>query len=235
MLKVATRSSTTTDCLRDEGDAPVSEAQPSADFIARHSAELTLRSGDRVRLRPLIASDRDGIAAAYRRMSRESKRMRFFVPLAELTPEMLTELSEVDHFDHAAWLALVEEDGRWTGIGIARYIRDSLRPTTAEAAVTVVDSFQGHGIGTVLLEVLTLAALDHGIAKFVGQVLRDNDRMLSVLRHAHAHFEFDEPGVLRFEIDLPERVDELRDTSLYRVLKAVAEGQPADDEGERMP
>jgi GNAT superfamily N-acetyltransferase len=168
-------------------------------------------------------------------MSQESKRMRFFVPLAELTPEMLTALSEVDHADRAAWLALVEEDGRWTGIGIARYIRDLQRPDTAEAAVTVVDSFQGHGIGTVLLEILTFAALDHGIGTFVGQVLRDNDRMLSVLRHGHAHFAFDEPGVLRFEIDLPERAAELRDTSLYRVLKAVAEGQPADDQGDGMP
>ena len=165
-----------------------------------------MRSGDRVRLRPVLPSDRDGIAAAYGRLSRESKRMRFFVPLAELTPEMLSELSEVDHFDRAAWLAQVEQDGRWTGIGIARYIRDPQRPETAEAAVTVIDSFQGHGIGTVLLEILTFAALDHGISTFVGQVLRDNDRMLSVLRHAHAHFEFDEPGVLRFEIDLPQKM-----------------------------
>ena len=213
----------------------MSQVEPSADFVARHSAELTLRSGDRVRLRPVLPSDRDGIAAAYGRLSRESKRMRFFVPLAELTPEMLSELSEVDHFDRAAWLAQVEQDGRWTGIGIARYIRDPQRPETAEAAVTVIDSFQGHGIGTVLLEILTFAALDHGISTFVGQVLRDNARMLSVLRHAHAHFEFDEPGVLRFEIDLPERADELRDTSLYQLLKAVAEGQPADDEGDRLP
>jgi GNAT superfamily N-acetyltransferase len=213
----------------------VSAVEPSADFVARHSTDLTLRNGDRVRLRPVLPSDREGIAAAYGRLSQESKRMRFFVPLAELSPEMLTALAEVDHVDRAAWLALVEEEGRWTGIGIARYIRDPARPDTAEAAVTVIDSLQGHGIGAVLLEILTFAALDHGIATFVGQVLRDNDRMLSVLRHAHAHFEFDEPGVLRFEIALPERAHELRDTSLYRVLKAVAEGQPAEDEGEGMP
>jgi GNAT superfamily N-acetyltransferase len=212
----------------------VSAVEPSAEFVARHSAELVLRDGTRVRIRPVLPSDKDGVAAAYARLSRESKRMRFFVPLAELTPEMLAAITEVDHVDRAAWLALAEEDGRWIGVGVARYIRLPERPDAAESAVTVVDSYQGHGVGTVLLEVLTFAALDHGIRVFVGQVLRDNDRMLSVLRHGHAHFEFDEPGVLRFELDLPERADELRATSLYRVLKAVAEGQPVD-QGDQLP
>jgi GNAT superfamily N-acetyltransferase len=210
----------------------VSAIDPSPEFVRRHSAEIHLRSGDDVRVRPLLPSDRDGIAAAYARLSEESRRMRFFVPLAELTPEMLTALSQVDHVDHAAWLAQLEESGRWLGIGIARYIRDQRRPDAAEAAVTVVDRYQGHGIGTVLLEILTFAALDHGITTFVGTVLRDNDRMLSVLRNSGAHFEFEEPGVLHFAIDLPERAEELRHTSLYRVLRAVAEGQPAANEGD---
>ena len=216
----------------------MSAVEPAAEFVARHSAEITLRDGTRVRIRPMLPSDREGLARAYARLSQQSKRMRFFVPLAELTPEMLTELTEVDHVDRAAWLALADAGGRWTGIGVARYIRLRDRPDAAESAVTVVDSYQGHGVGTVLLEVLTLAALENGIRTFVGTVLRDNERMLSVLRHAHAHFEFDEPGVLRFELSLPEQAEELRHTSLYRVLKAVAEGQPSgdgNDQGEDTP
>jgi GNAT superfamily N-acetyltransferase len=129
-------------------------------------------------------------------------------------------------------VAIAFEDGGARGAGVARYIRSAEQPDTAEAAVTVLDAYQGRGIGTVLLEVLTLAALERGITRFTGTVLRDNARMLTVLRSAGAHLNFGEPGVLAFTIDLPDRAVALERTPLYRVLRAAAEGQTQVDQEE---
>jgi hypothetical protein len=48
----------------------------------------------------------------------------------------------------------------------------------------------------------------------------------------------DSPGLLRFELDLPARAEELRGSPMYEVLRAVARGdapvlvRPADLAGE---
>jgi GNAT superfamily N-acetyltransferase len=50
------------------------------------------------------------------------------------------------------------------GLGDAFYVRDVRRPDTAEVAVTVVDEWQGRGLGTLLLEVISARALDEGVS-----------------------------------------------------------------------
>jgi len=156
-------------------------------------------------------------------MSPESRHSRFFVTQSELSTSMLAYLTEVDYVDHFAWVALAGDDR--TGAGVARYIRLRDRPAAAEAAVTVVDDFQHRGIGSLLLEALTVVALEQSVTVFVGHVLVENLAMRAILEHAGARLAFDSPGVLRFEIDLPAQVGELRTTPLYAVLRAVARGE----------
>jgi GNAT superfamily N-acetyltransferase len=66
--------------------------------------------------------------------------------------------------------------------GIARFIRLSERPDTAEAAVAVVDHVQRRGLGKLLLSVLAAAARERGITKFRAEVLRSNEAVKALLQ-----------------------------------------------------
>ena len=111
-------------------------------------------------------------------MSEESLYKRFMSPVARLTESQLRYLLEVDHRDHEALLAVDEDSGE--AVGVARFIRLD-DPGVAEAAIIVVDSWQGSGLGKAMLRMLAEAARDVGVERFEANVLHDNLPMLALL------------------------------------------------------
>ena len=93
---------------------------------------------------------------------------------------MVRYLTEIDHHDHEAIAALDARTGE--GIGVARYVRDPQRRDAAEVAVTVIDDWQGKGVGTLLLEVLGARARQEGISSFTALMLATNQEMMEVTR-----------------------------------------------------
>jgi len=67
------------------------------------------------------------------------------------------------------------------GVGVARFVRTGPR-NNAEVAVTVVDDWQGRGLGTILLELLAERAREEGIETFSALLLTANTEMLDLLR-----------------------------------------------------
>ena len=108
--------------------------------------------------------------------------------------------TDVDHHNHEALGALDHADGR--GVGIARYIRDAADPQAAEIAVTVIDDWQGRGLGTELMAQLSERARSEGIRRFTALVAADNPAMARLLRNVQANLVRREPGALRYEIML---------------------------------
>lgn len=88
-------------------------------------------------------------------------------------------LTEVDHHDHEALIALDPASG--DAIGIARFVRTS-RPEVAELAVAVVDAWQGRGVGTALVELLAARALEEGVSRFSALVLTTNADMIDLMQ-----------------------------------------------------
>ena len=72
----------------------------------------------------------------------------------------------------------------------------------AEAAFSVETEWQSHGVGTVLLEHILLAARNRGITALQMQCLADNRRMQQLARKFEAEFKFDFGGVVG-EVDPP--------------------------------
>jgi GNAT superfamily N-acetyltransferase len=172
-----------------------------------------------------VPEDKALLVEGFRRLSAESRYRRFMAPIEELTADQLRFLTEIDYVDHFAWLALDLDAAGHPGVGVSRYVRIPEEPEVAEAAVTVVDDYQGRGVGTLLLEALGAVALENGITRFRGYALEDNRPILDVLEAMGATTAHDSPGMLRIDVDLPARMEEMRGSPLREVLRMVARGE----------
>jgi RimJ/RimL family protein N-acetyltransferase len=105
--------------------------------------------------------------------------------LASLRPAELRHLTEVDHHDHEAMVAIDTGTGRL--IGVMRYIRITSRPEEAELAALVVDDRQRHGVATALLAELSTHALEDGIERFRAIVSPENTPATAALRRLGAN------------------------------------------------
>ena len=140
---------------------------------------VTLRSGDVVRIRQIRPDDAPALVRAYANLGEQSRYRRFFTVMPELSDATLKAAVEVDHVDHEALVAapLLSTEI----IGECRFIRLPDQPDTAEVGVTVVDAWQGRGLGSALLACLSERALEAGIEYFTAEVLAENRTMLALL------------------------------------------------------
>jgi GNAT superfamily N-acetyltransferase len=195
-----------------------------ASFVRARTSLISLEDGTRVKIRPVVPEDKQRFVDAFARLSSSSRYRRFLAPVAELTPEMLRTFTEVDYTDHFAYVALLADDPKEPGIGVARYVRTPDDPQAAEAAVTVIDEYQGRGLGTILLEALGAVALEHGVRRFSGIAMEGNTPIRDLLVGVGAEVHHDSPGLVRVEIDLPRTDERLVGSPLNEVFRAVARG-----------
>jgi GNAT superfamily N-acetyltransferase len=128
---------------------------------------------------PLERSDRERYLAGLERASPDSVFKRFLSPVVRLTEADLRYLLEIDHRDHEALLAIDEDGG--DAVAVARFVRLADGSDTAEAAVIVVDPWQGIGLGRALSLMLAERARELDIARFEATLLVDNRAMMSLL------------------------------------------------------
>jgi RimJ/RimL family protein N-acetyltransferase len=112
---------------------------------------------------------------------------------------MLAYLTEVDHHDHEALIAFDRASG--DAVGVARYVRAD--GASAEAAVTVLDDWQGLGLGTGLTSLLAERALEEGIERFTALLLAENKDMIALLESlGQVEVTARESGTVEVEVPL---------------------------------
>ena len=161
---------------------------------------VVLRDGSKVVIRQVRSADAPLLADGFARLGPESRRLRFLRRKDELSAAELRYFTDIDHHDHEALGALDHAGGR--GVGVARYVRDTSDPQAAEIAVTVVDDWQGRGLGTELLAQLSGRARAEGIHRFTALVSADNAAMAGLLRSVSASPVHREHGTVEYEIPL---------------------------------
>lgn len=186
--------------------------------------QVTLRDGTPVLVRPILPDDKERLREGLARLSAQSRYRRFLRPLEQLSDRQLRDLTEIDYADHMAWVAVDPSRPAQPGIGVARYVRVPDQPTTAEAAVAVLDAYQNRGVGTILLGLLAGSARAHGIQSFRGYVLAENTPMTDLLHSLGARVARQGP-LLRVEVAIPATPDELPATPTGRVFKSMAKDE----------
>jgi RimJ/RimL family protein N-acetyltransferase len=184
-------------------------------------AATTLRDGTEVEIRPIGPADKDRLAEAFARLSPESRYRRFFRPLKELRAGDLRYLTEIDHHDHEALVAIAADGSL---VGVARYVRTEEEPELAEVAVTIVDDWHGRGVATELLRALVDRARAEGIERFVALVLGENREALDLFKSLARNDARPRrrEGYLELLIDLPE--GRVSGSGLGRALRGAAAG-----------
>jgi RimJ/RimL family protein N-acetyltransferase len=145
---------------------------------SNYSAVEKLRNGERIEIRALKPQDRDDLMAAVDRTSSDSLYRRFFAVRRHFTETEESFYLNVDFVSQVALIAVADENGQPIIIGGGRYVVGE--PGQAEVAFTVVDKYQGRGVGAALLRQLAVIARQAGLRELVAYVLPDNRAMLKV-------------------------------------------------------
>jgi acetyltransferase len=123
-----------------------------------------------MQFRKLRPSDAEAVQAFVRGLSWQSRRERFFAPVAELSPSLLARVMAAPGLSLAAW-----HDGRI--VGLAQY---ALEGDEAEFAVVVAEDWRGNGLGEALVQALVSHARRRGVRRLGGLTLGRNRAMQSL-------------------------------------------------------
>jgi GNAT superfamily N-acetyltransferase len=209
---------------RPEHDADPSAPAPPAEEVqpGEWSLRTHLRDGRPILLRSIRPSDRARLVEGLKQLSPASRYLRFHAAIDRLSDTQLDYLSQVDHVDHEAIVALDLGDLDVPGIGVARYIREPYEPSVAEAAITVADAYHGQGAGTILLGALAQRARSNGVEVFRNYVLDGNHAMLEVFDHLGADRELEADGLWRVDLRVPEDEDDVPSSPAGRAFLEMA-------------
>lgn len=139
-----------------------------------------LKDGRHILIRPLAQKDREREYAFIKRLSPESRHMRFLAQINEPGKTMLDQLMDTDNQKRMAYIALVHEDGQLIEIGVSRYAATGEHE--CECAVTVADEWQHLGLGTLLMEHLIKAARRNGFHRMYSVDASSNAPMRDLAR-----------------------------------------------------
>jgi acetyltransferase len=137
-------------------------------------------------IRPIGPEDARREQAFVRGLSPESRYFRFMNTLRELSPEMLERFTHPDPAREIALVALSAETvapvapAEPLQVGVARCVRGP-SGEQGEFAIVVADTFQGKGLGSLLMQALMESAQAGGLRRIEGLVLATNQRMLELM------------------------------------------------------
>ncbi|HZD73262.1 MAG TPA: GNAT family N-acetyltransferase [Actinomycetota bacterium] len=161
-------------------------------------AEVTLRDGSVVQVRPVRTNDAAAVRCLFQQLSETSRWLRFFSDCVNLDCAVAW-ATDIDGYRRDGLLVLAGDNGPI--VAHAGFERDERHPDRAEFAIVIADSYQGRGLGAILLARLVDVADRAGVRTFVGEVLPDNYRMLRMLSRSGLEVSFHRaPGVVLVEI-----------------------------------
>ena len=145
--------------------------------------KFTMRNGRKVLIRPIRPEDEPEHHTFISKLTPEDIRFRFFGMVRELPHTEMARLTQIDYDREMAFIATApRENGKGTEtLGVVRTVTDP-NNEKAEYAIVVRSDLKGQKLGWKLLDYMIDYCRQRGTAYFVGQILKDNGPMLSLVR-----------------------------------------------------
>lgn len=185
---------------------------------SRPRVEVRLDDGSLALLSPLSKEDRHYLVEGLQEMSIESRFSRFGQGRYGLTEGEWDYLTNVDQSRHVAWGAVV--DG--FGAGVGRYIILDTGDC-AEVAMTVLDEYQGRGVGTALFLALVAVARSDGVPALCFDVVPSNNRVLEFLSLANAEVS-ESGGLVEGRISLDQEIPVEHEAEFVEAMRSFRAG-----------
>ena len=157
-------------------------ARPRPRYGADFEQHLRGRDGHSICISALRPGHASALAAGFERLSVESRYYRFMIPKHSLSEAELRYFTRLDGKRHYGLVARVWTDHGWDGAGVARIVQIPEHPDQVEVAITILDEYQGIGLGSMLLERIMDAAAERGYRAIVAEVLAENRAMIGLFR-----------------------------------------------------
>jgi acetyl coenzyme A synthetase (ADP forming)-like protein len=148
-------------------------------YPGHRAVDVGLRDGSTIRIRPVRLDDLHDVVELFGRLSDRSSEMRFH-GRRRLSADEVRQFVAVDYRGTFGLVALSYSGDEPRIVSLASYIETV--PGHAEIGIAVDDPFQGRGLGSILIEHLSEAAAEAGIAVFEAEILGGNTDMLEVVR-----------------------------------------------------
>lgn len=182
--------------------------------ITHHNCKLfTLRNACRVQLKRIGPADEGDLLAGFRRLSQESRYLRFFKNMPELPSSLTRKLLMTDDNRHVAIGARCVDHANVTRspiVGVARYVCSTEDVTRAEVAVAVVDDLQNQGLGKLLLGHIAEIAERRGVQRFTAVVLPGNQPMYRIMSSFGGTLGGNVSGIPVYQMAVPTLASHVR-------------------------
>jgi acetyltransferase len=154
-----------------------------------------------VQLRPVRPEDEEMYKVFFTHVSPEDIRLRFFAPVKEFTHAFIARLIQIDYARSFVCVAVDENTGLM--LGVVRLMLDADHEH-GEYAILLRSDLKGQGLGWKLMKYMIEFARAEGIKTVEGQVLSENQPMLSMNQALGFTIQDDpgEHGVKKVVLDL---------------------------------
>jgi RimJ/RimL family protein N-acetyltransferase len=136
---------------------------------------VQLHDGRAVHVRAIRPGDAALYGAFLGAVSPEDARMRFLVPMKELSESLIHYFTQIDYARAMAFIALDETSGEM--LAVVR-LHNNTDNTGGEYAIIVRSDVKGHGLGRRLMELIIAYGRARGLHTIEAKVLQENATML---------------------------------------------------------
>jgi acetyltransferase len=173
-----------------------------APYPAEWEHRFSLSDGKSVFIRPIRPEDEQLYDRFVAAETPQDLRWRFFAPVKELAPALVTRLTHLDYTTAMAFIAVDETTGEM--LGVARLHAMTESKDAGEYAAIVRSDLKGQGLGWHLMQMIVAHARNRHLRFIQGQVMRDNETMLEMCAQLgfEIHASPDDPSICDVKLAL---------------------------------